>query len=132
MPDIIDNKRKCALYVRVSTANQAEEGESLDEQVRTLESYCAYRKWLNPVIYREEGFSGKNLKRPAFQQMMRDIDKGKINTVIVKKIDRLSRSIMDFEGLYTLFQESNVSRSCMLSNCMMFLFVVMGKIIQTP
>lgn len=108
MPDIIDSDRKCALYVRVSTVNQAEDGESLDEQVRTLENYCAYRKWLNPVVYREEGFSGKNLKRPAFQQMMRDIDKGKINTVIVKKIDRLSRSIMDFEGLYTLFQESNV------------------------
>lgn len=108
MPDIADNERKCALYVRVSTTNQAEDGESLDEQIKTLENYCTYRKWANHVVYREEGFSGKNLKRPAFQQMMRDIEKGKINTVIVKKIDRLSRSIVDFENLYKLFQDTNV------------------------
>lgn len=108
MADMLDQERKCALYVRVSTVNQAEEGESLDEQVRTLENYCRYRKWEELTIYREEGFSGKNLKRPVFQRMMADIGKGSVNTVIVKKVDRLSRSIIDFENLYTKFQEKNV------------------------
>ena len=108
MADILDNDRKCALYVRVSTTHQVEEGESLDEQAKTLENFCAYRKWQNIKVYREEGFSGKNLKRPAFQKMLNDINTGKINTVIVKKVDRLSRSIIDFEHLYTKFQEKNV------------------------
>lgn len=108
MAEIADNDRKCALYVRVSTINQAEDGESLDEQVQTLKSYCAYRKWQDCTVYREEGFSGKDLKRPAFQQMVGDIRKGKINTVIVKKIDRLSRSIIDFENVYKSFQDQGV------------------------
>ena len=108
MAEIADNDRKCALYVRVSTINQAEDGESLDEQVQTLKSYCAYRKWQDCTVYREEGFSGKDLKRPAFQQMLADIRKGKINTVIVKKIDRLSRSIIDFENVYKSFQDLGV------------------------
>ena len=51
MADIADNERKCALYVRVSTINQAEDGESLDEQVQTLKSYCAYRKWQDCTVY---------------------------------------------------------------------------------
>ena len=108
MADIADQERKCGLYVRVSTVNQVEDGESLDEQVHTLKSYCAYRKWEDCTVYREEGFSGKDLKRPAFQQMLTDIQKGKINTVIVKKIDRLSRSIIDFENVYKSFQEVGV------------------------
>ena len=108
MIDIQDQDRKCALYVRVSTANQAEEGESLDEQVKTLQNYCAYRRWQDVRVYREEGFSGKDLKRPAFQKMMADINTGKVNTIIVKKIDRLSRSIIDFENVYKAFQDKNV------------------------
>lgn len=108
MADLLDKDRKCALYVRVSTIHQSEEGESLDEQVRTLQSFCGYRKWQDVTVYREEGFSGKDLNRPAFQRMMADIHKGNINTVIVKKIDRLSRSIIDFENLYKKYQENNV------------------------
>ncbi len=108
MADLLDQDRKCALYVRVSTAHQAEEGESLDEQIRKLEDYCSYRRWPDVTVYREEGFSGKDLKRPAFQKLMADINKGKINTVIVKKVDRLSRSITDFENVYKKFQEKNV------------------------
>lgn len=108
MPEILDIDRLVALYLRVSTSNQAEEGESLDEQVQKLKKYCSYKGWKNYTIYREEGFSGKDLKRPAFQQMMSDIQRSKINTVIVKKIDRLSRSIIDFENIYKLFDQTGV------------------------
>ncbi len=108
MPDIDDKNRKCGLYVRVSTQNQAEEGESLDEQIERLKNFCKYKGWSNVTIYREEGFSGKDTKRPEFQRMMADIHKGKINTVIVKKIDRLSRSIIDFENIYKIFETKEV------------------------
>ena len=108
MQDINDRDRKSALYVRVSTSNQADEGESLDEQTNTLKNFCIYRKWDNYTVYREEGYSGKNFNRPAFQQMLIDINKGNINTVIVKKVDRLSRSIIDFENLYKTFETKNV------------------------
>ena len=108
MPEILDKDRKCALYVRVSTPNQAEEGESLDEQIQKLEGYCSFKSWKNYAVYREEGFSGKDLKRPSFQRMIADIQRGKINTVIVKKIDRLSRSIVDFENVYKMFDDSGV------------------------
>ena len=92
MVDIQANDRRCALYVRVSTSNQADEGESLDEQVKTLKSYCAFRNWEHFKVYREEGFSGKDLKRPAFQKMMADINSGKVNTIIVKKVDAQTRA----------------------------------------
>jgi len=111
-----DKNRKCALYVRVSSLRQSEEGESLDEQTRTLENYCGYRNWQEHQVYREEGYSGKDLKRPAFQRMMSDINSGKINTVIVKKVDRLSRSILDFEHLYKVFEEKNVDMISLQEN----------------
>ncbi|MGC9977028.1 MAG: recombinase family protein [Syntrophales bacterium] len=70
--------------------------------------YCSFKSWKNYAVYREEGFSGKDLKRPSFQRMIADIQRGKINTVIVKKIDRLSRSIVDFENVYKMFDDSGV------------------------
>ena len=107
MPE--ENKpRKCALYVRVSTTNQAEDGESLDEQEERLINFCKFKGWNDYRIYREEGYSGKDTKRPAFLQMMSDIYRGDINTVIVKKIDRLSRSIIDFENIYKVFEAKEV------------------------
>jgi site-specific DNA recombinase len=108
MAQLADKDRKCALYVRVSTSNQVEEGESLDEQSERLINYCKYKGWKTHTIYREEGFSGKDTNRPAFRQMMRDILKANINTVIVKKIDRLSRSIIDFENIYKTLDERGV------------------------
>ncbi len=108
MKEIKDNDRKCALYVRVSTNIQVEEGESLEEQVKRLENFCKFKGWKNYRIYREEGWSGKDTKRPEFLRMMRDIHRGEINTVIVKRIDRLSRSIIDFENIYRVFEEKGV------------------------
>lgn len=108
MTGIADKDRKCGFYVRVSTSNQAEEGESLDEQIERLKTYCSYKGWKDLTVYREEGYSGKDMNRPEFQRMMADIHKGKINTVIVKKIDRLSRSILDFENIYKTFDRGNV------------------------
>ena len=108
MLEIDDKDRKCALYVRVSTGLQADEGESLDEQIEKLKNFCAYKGWKNFIVYREEGFSGKDMERPEFQRMITDVHRGDVNTVVVKKIDRLSRSIIDFENIYKAFETKGV------------------------
>ncbi len=108
MKQINDYERRCGLYVRVSTIGQAEEGESLDEQEQRLKAFCEYKGWKNYNVYREEGRSAKDTNRPALQRLLSDIEKGLINTVIVKKIDRLSRSILDFEQMFKFFEERGV------------------------
>ena len=107
--------RKCGLYIRVSTLRQADVMEgSLDAQEAKIKSYVDYENshaeipWQIIGIYREEGRSGKDLKRPQFQRMMKDIEKNKINTVIIWKIDRLSRTLKDFSMLWDKFQEEGV------------------------
>ena len=105
---IRDEERKCALYVRVSTIGQAEEGESLDEQEQKLKAFCEFKGWKNYIVYREEGRSAKDTNRPVLQKLLSDIEKAYINTVIVKKIDRLSRSILDFEQMFKFFEQKGV------------------------
>ena len=100
--------RQCGIYVRVSTNQQARDGESLDEQQKRLENYCEMRGFNIHKIYREEGKSGKDLARPKFEELINDIEAGFIDTVIIKKIDRLSRSIIDFEKTYMFLESRNV------------------------
>ena len=95
-------------YVRVSTHYQSDEGDSLDEQEKQIRRYCEFKEWNKLTFYREEGVSAKDTNRIKLQQLIKDIKDGKINTVIVKKIDRLSRSILDFEQLFKLFDQYNV------------------------
>lgn len=110
------NTRKCAQYGRVSTLRQAmvEEG-GLDTQFNLMDQLVKFEtdkdaetEWLVVDRYREEGWSGKNLERPEFKRMMRDIESGKINTVIVYKIDRITRSLRDFYTLWEKFEKHGV------------------------
>ncbi len=100
--------KKCGLYIRVSTERQAAEGESLDEQEERLREFCRVRNWKVVKVYREEGRSAKDTNRPAFKELLRDIESGLIDTLIVKKLDRLSRSIVDFEKIYNFLQNHHV------------------------
>jgi predicted site-specific integrase-resolvase len=77
MVEMADADRLCGIYVRVSTAQQAEEGESLREQTENCEDYCRGRKWKVVKVYREEGFSAKDENRPAYRRMIEDIKKEK-------------------------------------------------------
>ena len=86
---------KVAIYVRVSTTNQAEEGYSIDEQKDKLISYCDIKDWNIYEIYTDGGFSGSNTERPALEQLIRDAERKKFDTVLVYKLDRLSRSQKD-------------------------------------
>lgn len=86
---------KVAIYVRVSTTNQAEEGYSIDEQIDKLEAYCKIKEWTVYKVYTDGGFSGSNTERPALESLIKDANKKKFDTVLVYKLDRLSRSQKD-------------------------------------
>lgn len=84
-----------ALYIRVSTEAQAEEGYSIEAQKERLQAYCTAKGWLNAQPYIDGGFSGSNLNRPAIGELIDDAKAGKLASVIVYKLDRLSRSQKD-------------------------------------
>ena len=96
-------KRKinhAALYVRVSTDAQAEEGYSIEAQQKRLIAECESKNIPSYELYIDGGYSGANLDRPRMQDLIEDIKTGKIDAVIVFKLDRLSRSIVDTVQLY--------------------------------
>lgn len=87
---------KAALYIRVSTEEQAVEGQSVDAQIETLTQYCKLYDIEIYDIYKDLGVSGKSAKnRPSLQLMLRDACSKKFNMVLVWKISRLSRSLKD-------------------------------------
>ena len=86
---------KVAIYTRVSTQEQAQEGYSIDEQITRLTAYCQAQMWAIAKIYKDPGFSGANLNRPAMQKLLEDIDDKMVDCVLVYKLDRLSRSQKD-------------------------------------
>lgn len=88
-------KSKAALYIRVSTDAQYEEGYSVDAQKEKLAAYCKLKDIDDYNFYIDGGWSGSNIKRPEMEKMIEDIKDHKINTVIVYKLDRLSRSQKD-------------------------------------
>lgn len=101
---------RAAIYVRVSTLDQAEEGYSIDEQIDKLKKYCEVKDWQVIEIYTDPGFTGSNLDRPGLKKLLRDIENKRIETVLVYKLDRLSRSQKD--TLYLIedvFVSNNVS-----------------------
>ena len=88
-------RMKVAIYVRVSTQEQARDGYSIQEQIESLQLYCKAMKWIVVKVYTDAGHSGANTDRPAMQDMIKDIKKGLIDKVVVYKLDRLSRSQKD-------------------------------------
>ncbi len=83
-----------ALYVRVSTDAQVE-GYSIEAQIDLLKSYLKSKEWEDYEVYTDPGFSGKDLNRPAIKKLIQDCKDGKIDTVLVFKLDRISRSQKD-------------------------------------
>ncbi len=86
---------RAALYTRVSTEEQANEGFSLDAQMRRLEMYCEMEGWTIAGRYREEGHSGRNTtKRPEYNRMMEEKDQWDV--ILVLKMDRIHRNSVNF------------------------------------
>lgn len=108
---------KVAIYVRVSTTNQAEEGYSIEEQKDKLSSYCHIKDWSIYNIYTDGGFSGSNTERPALEKLIKDAKKKKFDTVLVYKLDRLSRSQKDTLYLIEdIFLENKIDFVSLLEN----------------
>lgn len=108
-----DKKFVVGLYPRVSTEDQFRNGHSLDEQKERMLKLCDYKNYEVYKVYEDAGISAKNMNRPAFQEMIQDIKDGKINKIIVYKLDRLTRSIKDLEEICTFLEENNCSLESM-------------------
>ena len=85
---------KVAIYTRVSTDDQAEEGYSLDAQKERLEAYCEAQGWDVVRTYVDDGYSGRTCKRPAYQRMMQERDEWDV--ILVLKMDRIHRNSKNF------------------------------------
>ncbi len=95
------------IYPRVSTEDQSRFGFSLDEQEESLRRLCEYKGYKIYKVYREEGVSAKSMNRPKFKEMIHDMKDGKINKILVYKLDRLTRSIQDLETICKMLEEYN-------------------------
>jgi site-specific DNA recombinase len=105
---------RCAIYTRKSTEHGMElEFNSLDAQREACEAYIksqAHEGWQAlSQHYDDPAYSGGSLERPALQQLLTNIDAGRVNVVVVYKIDRLTRSLADFAKLVEIFDKKNVS-----------------------
>lgn len=108
---------KVALYVRVSTTSQLEEGYSIEEQKAKLESYCDIKDWHVYKVYTDGGFSGSTTERPALEQLIKDAQSKLFDTVLVYKLDRLSRSQKDTLYLIEdIFLKNNIEFVSLLEN----------------
>ncbi len=100
------NQIKTAVYIRVSTEDQAREGHSLDEQLDRIKEFCNYKKLNIKKVYKDDGKSAKDMKgRPEFLKMVKDVKDGKINNICIYKLDRLTRSVKDLEEILVLLDE---------------------------
>ena len=108
-----DEKKIAGIYKRVSTLDQKREGFSLGEQEEKLKEFCKFKGYEIYKVYADEGISAKNDKRPAYQEMMRDVKDKKINVIVAFKLDRLTRSVYDIEKLMKFVNDNDCDIDCM-------------------
>jgi DNA invertase Pin-like site-specific DNA recombinase len=107
-------RKRCAIYTRKSSEEGLEQAfNSLDAQREACEAYVlsqAGEGWeCLPTLYDDGGWSGGNMDRPAIKQLLDDIRQGRVDIVVVYKVDRLTRSLMDFARIVEIFDAQNVS-----------------------
>ena len=110
----MNNERMiAAVYIRVSTEDQAREGFSLGEQKEKLLQLCAFKGYKVFKVYEDAGISAKDMEhRPAFQEMLQDMRNGKINYIVAYKLDRVTRSVRDLEELISQLEKYNCYLVC--------------------
>jgi len=94
-----------ALYTRVSTEDQAKEGFSLDSKLDRLRSYCKARQWKIYKEYVDDGYSGRNIRRPQYQEMFEDINNW--DGIVVIKMDRIHRNQNNFTKMMMDLRKNN-------------------------
>ena len=109
----MEEKKLCGLYMRVSTEDQAREGFSLPEQKERLEAFCKFKGYTIVDYYTDAGISAKTGNyRPEFERLKEDIKNKKVNTIVALKLDRITRSIYDWEKLMTFLDENDAYLDC--------------------
>lgn len=110
----MNNEKKIAgLYIRVSTEDQAREEFSLLEQEKRLRAMCEYKGYEIYDVYEERGISAKTGNyRPEFERLLQDIKDKKCNTIVVLKLDRLTRSVFDWEKIIRFLEENDAYLDC--------------------
>ena len=102
---------RCAIYTRKSSeAGLEQDFNSLDAQREACEAYIASQKYEGwtalSTFYDDGGVSGATLERPALQRLLADVEVGRIDTIVVYKVDRLTRTLSDFARLVEIFGAS--------------------------
>jgi len=96
---------KCAVYVRVSTEEQALEGYSIAAQKQRLTMYCESQDWDIVGFYVDEGISAKDMNRPELQRMLKHVEEGIVESILVYRLDRLTRSVLDLYKILELLDK---------------------------
>src|ERR1700730_3427050 len=114
MPRVDPSRKRCAIYTRKSSEEGLEqEFNSLQAQCEACEAYIRSQRHEGWVLartrYDDGGFSGGNMERPALQRLLADIQGDRIDTIVVYKVDRLTRSLADFARLVEIFDAQGVS-----------------------
>lgn len=104
----IKKAEEVALYVRVSTEEQAINGDSLRTQREELTKYALSNGFHIYGIYEDDGFSATNLNRPALQKLLKDVEQNKINRILITKLDRLSRGVRNYYKVLDVLDEHGV------------------------
>lgn len=105
-----EGKKIAGLYIRVSTEDQAREEFSLPEQEKRLRTMCEFKGY---DVYEKRGISAKTGNyRPKFEELLQDIRDKKVNTIVVLKLDRLTRSVADQEKILTFPEENDAYLDC--------------------
>lgn len=104
----LSSGKRAALYVRVSTKHQVDK-DSLPLQRKKLKEYCKLIDIPEFRIFEDDGYSAKNTERPMFQEMMAHIRNGEFSHLIVWKVDRVSRNLLDFAGMYQELKDHKVT-----------------------
>ena len=108
-----ESVKLAGIYIRVSTEDQAREGFSLPEQEARLREFCDFKRYNIVKVYQDAGISAKSDKRPAYQEMIKDVKDKKINVIVAFKLDRLTRSVYDIEKLMNLVNDYECDIDCL-------------------
>src|SRR5262245_45398265 len=92
-------------YVRVSSDEQAESRAGLEAQRATIQRECERRGWQIVEVIEDAGFSAKDLKRPGVRAALEELERGRADALVVAKLDRLSRSMLDFTAVMAKAQK---------------------------
>lgn len=101
-----------ALYVRVSTEEQAKEGQSIEAQISRLEAYAEFKGWQNTEVFRDDGESAKNMNRPDMKRLLKLIKQNKVSVVATMAVDRLSRNLLDMLQFVELCEKHGAAYIC--------------------